>query len=141
MLNIRPRVPPTHRAAARQRRGGAGRWGPRPAAHRGGSDPMNRRRLTQASAAAALALALALPAAAQQTPAPPSWAQGRTDAQAGSPLAPHAPALTAKQAKDIPINKLKLPPGFEATIWATGLTNARSMTVGPKGTVFVGTRL
>jgi glucose/arabinose dehydrogenase len=97
--------------------------------------------LTQTSAVAALTLALALPAAAQQTPAPPSWTQGRKETQASSPLAPHAPALTAKQAKDIPIDKLKLPPGFSAEIWATGLTNARSMTIGPKGTVFVGTRL
>src|SRR4051812_40010535 len=94
-----------------------------------------KRALTQTSALAVLALALALPAAAQQSQSPPqsppSWAQGRKDAQASSTLAPHSPALTAKAAKDIPIDKLKLPPGFEATVWATGLTNARSMTIGP----------
>jgi glucose/arabinose dehydrogenase len=98
------------------------------------------------SSAAALALALALPAFAQQPAAPApkqkeGWQQGQKDEQANSPLAPHSPSLLPKQAKDIPIDKLKLPPGFEASIWASGMANARSMTIGPKGTVFVGTRL
>jgi glucose/arabinose dehydrogenase len=100
--------------------------------------------LMRSSAAAALALALVLPAAAQQPAAPAEkqpWQQGQKPEQASSSLAPHSPALIAKQAKDIPIDKLKLPPGFEATIWATGMANARSMAIGPKGTVFVGTRL
>ena len=72
---------------------------------------------------------------------PPSWAQGRPAELASSNLAPHAPGLIAKQAKDLPVDKIKLPPGFAIEVWATGLTNARSMTVSPKGTVFVGTRL
>src|SRR3954449_4999081 len=83
------------------------------------------------------ALAWALPAAAQ----PQSWQQGQKPDQAASPLAPHAPALTAKAAKDIPIDKLKLPAGFEASVWARGIPNARSLAQGPKGTVFVGSRL
>jgi len=39
------------------------------------------------------------------------------------------------------VDKVKLPPGFQISIWAEGLPNARSITVGDKGTVFVGTRL
>ncbi len=77
---------------------------------------------------------------AQPEPAPP-WAQGRPAELERSPLAPHAPALTAKPAKDIPIGKVKLPPGFQMSLWAEGLPNARSLAIGSKGTVFVGTRL
>ena len=82
----------------------------------------------------------AAPASSAPAP-PPSWAQGRPAELASSNLAPHAPGLIAKQAKDLPVDKIKLPPGFAIEVWATGLTNARSMTVSPKGTVFVGTRL
>jgi glucose/arabinose dehydrogenase len=71
---------------------------------------------------------------------PPSWAQGRTKEQEGSTLAPHPPGLTALDAKEIPVNSLKAPPGFEVTLWASGMPNARSMTQSPKGTLYVGTR-
>jgi glucose/arabinose dehydrogenase len=47
----------------------------------------------------------------------------------------------AKPAADIPVDKVTLPPGFQISVWAEGLPNARSITVGTKGTVFVGTRL
>jgi glucose/arabinose dehydrogenase len=73
--------------------------------------------------------------------APPSWTQGQPPALATSPLRPHAPALMAKPAADIPVDKVTLPPGFQISVWAEGLPNARSITVGTKGTVFVGTRL
>jgi glucose/arabinose dehydrogenase len=92
---------------------------------------------TLLSCAALLALSSALPAAAQPQP----WQQGQKPDQASSPLAPHAPALTAKAAKDIPVDKIKLPPGFEVSLWASGIPNARSLTQGPKGTIFVGSRL
>jgi glucose/arabinose dehydrogenase len=72
---------------------------------------------------------------------PPSWQQGRKSVQGTSPLAPHVPALTAKAAKAIPLGKVKLPPGFNIALWAEGLPNARSIALGAKGTVFVGTRL
>jgi glucose/arabinose dehydrogenase len=73
-------------------------------------------------------------------PIPPSWAQGRTAEQEKMNLAPHAPGLTAMEAKDIPVSSLKAPSGFEVTLWASGMPNARSMAIGPKGTLFVGTR-
>jgi glucose/arabinose dehydrogenase len=46
-------------------------------------------------------------------------------------------ALRSGQA--LPIEKIKLPPGFSISIYATGVRNARQMALGPNGTVFVGT--
>jgi glucose/arabinose dehydrogenase len=42
-------------------------------------------------------------------------------------------------AQDLPLSSLKLPPGFTASIYAE-VPGARAMTLGTKGTVFVGTR-
>ena len=39
-----------------------------------------------------------------------------------------------------PIERLKLPPGFRIAVYADNIENARSMALGDKGTVFVGTR-
>jgi glucose/arabinose dehydrogenase len=36
--------------------------------------------------------------------------------------------------------RIKLPPGFQVQTYADGVDNARSMTLGPNGTLFVGTR-
>jgi glucose/arabinose dehydrogenase len=111
--------------------------------------------LRAASARIAIALAAFTPFAfAQQTPAPPSapgvptppapipptWAQGRTSEQEKMNLVPHAPGLTALPVNEIPVSNLKAPAGFEVTLWASGMPNARSMVMGPKGTLFVGTR-
>lgn len=43
-------------------------------------------------------------------------------------------------AKDLPIQKIKLPPGFQIEIFAENVPNARGMALGKKGTVFVGSR-
>jgi glucose/arabinose dehydrogenase len=74
-------------------------------------------------------------------PPPPSWQQGRPESMAKSTLAPNPPGLTAKAAADMKLSQIKLPPGFQIELWAQGLPNARSIAVGAKGTVFVGTRL
>jgi glucose/arabinose dehydrogenase len=50
-----------------------------------------------------------------------------------SPTKPTAPEL-------LPIDKLKVPPGFRLEVYASGIFNARELAVGDKGTVFVGTR-
>jgi glucose/arabinose dehydrogenase len=76
---------------------------------------------------------------AQQQP-PPPWTQGRSPEQATSSLAPHPQPPAPKPAKDIPIDKIKLPPGFKIEVWADMIPNARSMTLGSKGTLFVGSR-
>ena len=38
------------------------------------------------------------------------------------------------------LDRVKLPPGFSITLYASGVTNARGMVLGEKGTLFVGSR-
>jgi glucose/arabinose dehydrogenase len=91
--------------------------------------------------AVVLVVALALvPLVAAQQPAPPPWKQGMPPEMATSPLAPHAQPPAPTPSKDIPIDKVKLPPGFKIGVWADGLSNARAMAWGDKGTLFVSTR-
>jgi glucose/arabinose dehydrogenase len=40
----------------------------------------------------------------------------------------------------VPLERLKLPPGFKISVFADEVPNARSLALGAKGTVFVGTR-
>lgn len=49
-----------------------------------------------------------------------------------------AAALEAQPA--LPLDQIKLPPGFAIEVYATGVRNARSMTLGQGGVLFVGTR-
>ena len=111
----------------------------------------NRNLLLLAGTIATLAVAVC-PAGAQQPPAPttaaptaeapPPWAQGRP-AQEGAAmkLAPVAPPPIPTAADQLPTNKLTLPRGFQIELYASGVDNARSVRVGDKGTVFVGSRL
>jgi glucose/arabinose dehydrogenase len=117
-----------------------------------------RRGLLLAGSLALLAAA-AMPALAQQSPAPaPAPAAPAASAPAplppGSPLmgrpegneaaaklAPVAPPPLPTAADKLPTAQLKLPPGFNIEVYASGIANARSLRVGDKGTVFVGTRL
>ncbi|QWD37061.1 sorbosone dehydrogenase family protein [Polynucleobacter paneuropaeus] len=79
--------------------------------------------------------------AAVATPAiPPTWAQGRTPDGMNPSLSPNPPGITALPADDIPVSKLKVPPGFKVELWASGMPNGRSMTESPSGVVYVGTR-
>jgi len=82
-------------------------------------------------------------AALAQAPAapPPSWQQGRSAEQASSPLHPFAPHMTGRDAKSLPVDKLKVPAGFKVEVWADGIAEARSLALGDKGTVFVSNRL
>ncbi|MGH9364661.1 MAG: PQQ-dependent sugar dehydrogenase [Thermoanaerobaculia bacterium] len=41
--------------------------------------------------------------------------------------------------EDLPVEAIRLPPGFTIRVWAR-VPNARSLAMGPKGTVFIGTR-
>ena len=74
-------------------------------------------------------------------PPPPSWAQGRPESMNSSTLVPYPPGMTAKPASEIKLDRIRLPPGFQIELWAGGMPNARSIAVGAKGTVFVGTRM
>jgi glucose/arabinose dehydrogenase len=93
-----------------------------------------------APAAPAASTAPAAAGTPAPAPIPPSWAQGRNPDQEKMNLAPHPPGLTALPVNEIPVQSLKAPKGFEVTLWASGMPNARSMVMGPKGTLFVGTR-
>jgi glucose/arabinose dehydrogenase len=115
---------------------------------------MDARHFRAAALTGAVALALAGCAQMEQKPAPaapapqaaapaappPAWQQGRTPDQAGSTLAPLPGRMTVTPASDIPIGKLKLPPGFKAEIWATGLPGVRAMVRGDGGKIYAGTR-
>jgi glucose/arabinose dehydrogenase len=89
--------------------------------------------------------ALTVGAAAQQaspSPLPPgSPLIGQPDNEAASKLRPVAGPPLATAADKLPLDKLKVPQGFNIEVYASGLTNAREMALGDKGTVFVGSRL
>jgi glucose/arabinose dehydrogenase len=48
-----------------------------------------------------------------------------------------SPALAQSK---LPLDRVKLPPGFEISVFAEGVEDARSMALGENGTLFVGTR-
>jgi glucose/arabinose dehydrogenase len=88
--------------------------------------------------------------AAAQQPASPPAAQplppgspmiGRPDNEAAQKLAPVAPPPLAAAPDKLPVGKLKVPAGFNIEVYAAGMANARSLALGDKGTVFVGSRL
>ena len=45
---------------------------------------------------------------------------------------------TTAAAQKLPLEKIKLPPGFEISVFADNVPNARAMALGDKGTLFVG---
>jgi glucose/arabinose dehydrogenase len=82
------------------------------------------------------------PAAATPAPLPPgSPLIGRPATEGAAKLAPIAPPPLAAAADKLPVSKLKLPKGFNIEVYASGLTNARTLRQGDKGTVFVSTRI
>jgi glucose/arabinose dehydrogenase len=100
-------------------------------------------------------LAAAPPASAQQpsaTPgapaAAPSPPPGFSPLDKSSPAAskqdnnlrPHPTPPTLTAPTNVPVEKLKLPAGFKAEIWSHGHPGARTMVMGSKGTIFMGTR-
>jgi glucose/arabinose dehydrogenase len=89
----------------------------------------------------AISAAFAISALAQDKPAIAPGDTGKGARYAESPLKPHPPKLTETPAGDIPIDRLKLPKGFKAEVWASGLPGARMMTRGDKGKIYVGTRV
>ncbi len=55
----------------------------------------------------------------------------------GSMLMGQAPASSNQELR---LDLIQLPPGFQISVYARGLPGARSMTLGSRGTLFVGTR-
>jgi glucose/arabinose dehydrogenase len=84
----------------------------------------------------------AKPAPAPAKPAPakeeePFWAIGRPKGDVTAKMAPVPAFPVATAADKLPLSKIKLPPGFKAEVWASGILDARGMRQGDKGTVFV----
>ena len=82
----------------------------------------------------------AAPAAAPAAAPPPAWKQGMPESMAKSTLAPLPGKLVATKAADVPIDKIKLPPGFKVEVWADGIPGGRAITEGENGKYYVGTR-
>ncbi|MFY9900362.1 MAG: PQQ-dependent sugar dehydrogenase [Xanthobacteraceae bacterium] len=96
------------------------------------------------AAPAASPVAPAAPAAATAAPALPPGSPliGRpADNAAAAKLAPVPAPPLAAAADKIPLDQLKVPKGFNLELYASGMPNARSLALGSKGTVFVGSRL
>ena len=47
-------------------------------------------------------------------------------------------SLGGQSSSTVPLEKLKLPPGFHISVFAEGVASARAMALGANGTVFVG---
>ena len=90
--------------------------------------------------ASAPAQAVVSPAAQMLPPTQPAWQQGRTPDQLTSQLAPLAGRLTATPPNEIPVNRLRLPPGFRVELWAHGMPGVRAMTRTDSGKIYAGTR-
>jgi glucose/arabinose dehydrogenase len=74
-----------------------------------------------------------------QTPAAeePFWAKGRPKNPTADKMAPVPAFPIPTPADQLPIAKIKLPPGFKAEVFVSNILDARSMREGDKGTVFV----
>ncbi len=48
--------------------------------------------------------------------------------------------VAASSGQELPLDQIKLPPGFTIGLYASHVPNARSMSLSPNGTLFVGTR-
>ena len=117
-----------------------------------GVPPVNAQTPTQPAVSAAnpAPAAGAAPAPAAQAPTlgghvpqaegQPSWMEGMTPEEKNSPLHPNVANMLGHPAGEIPVDHFVVPAGFKIELWAGDLQEARSMTLGAKGTVFVGQR-
>ena len=55
-------------------------------------------------------------------------------------LSPHPVPPTVTAVDKLPLDKIKLPSGFKVEVWSSGHPGARTMVMGDKGTMFMGTR-
>jgi glucose/arabinose dehydrogenase len=110
---------------------------------------ISRIALSAAAAAAVLVVGLTGVMAQQPAPAPaPAAPPGFSPIDVTKPaqsqqdqkLSPHPTPPTVTAVDKLPVDKLKLPAGFKAEVWSHGHPGARTMVMGPKGTVFMGTR-
>ena len=86
----------------------------------------------------ALAVLFSLGAASAQDE--PGWAKGRPKASdEAMKMAPVPSFPVPVPADQLPVKKLKLPPGFKVEVWASGVLDARGLRQGEKGNIFVST--
>lgn len=83
------------------------------------------------------AVALAFPAAAQMSELDVTNPEASPQDQN---LAPHRSPLTQTPLEEIPVDKLRLPEGFQAEVWSHGHPGGRTMVRGDDGTIFMGSR-
>lgn len=105
-------------------------------------------RFTTVALCAAALLLSGPPAQAQKDPmAPPAISKprpakgpltGRPETAGAQALAPVRPSAFPTARDKLPLDKIKLPPGFKVEVYASGIKNARAMRMGDKGTLFVG---
>jgi glucose/arabinose dehydrogenase len=100
-----------------------------------------------AAGGAALMIFLTVgPPTAAQTPtatlpgAPWSPLDGRPQTAAAMRLTPLFGPPLPTAADRLPVDQLRLPRGFKIEVFASGIANARTLQVGDKGTLFVGSR-
>ncbi len=97
------------------------------------------------------ALLAAMPATMSfaQAPAAPASPTGLSPLDKTNPsksgqdsnLRGHPVPPIAASVDKLPIDKIKLPPGFKAEVWSSGHPGARTMVQGDKGTMFMGSRV
>ncbi|MGH8649365.1 MAG: PQQ-dependent sugar dehydrogenase, partial [Burkholderiales bacterium] len=56
-------------------------------------------------------------------------------------LSPHAGRMTVTPPAEIPLDRIKVPAGFQVELWAHGMPGVRMMARGSKGTIWAGTRI
>lgn len=73
----------------------------------------------------------------ENAPEPGSPLEGQPDTEGAKALAPIAPPPLVTPADQLPIDKIKVPDGFEVEVFASGVKDARVLRVGESGTVFI----
>ena len=100
------------------------------------------RRSLATAATFAFLTTLTLPGAAQSPPGfSPLDKSNPAASKQDESLKPHPTPPTVTPVEKLPLDKIKLPPGFKAEVWSSGHPGGRTMVLGDKGTMFMGTRL
>ena len=105
--------------------------------------PRHLRQMLAAALIAAATVGGATTAALAQRPPTQANPLDRSDlgrSKQDSNLKGHPVPPTVTALDKLPIDRIKLPAGFKAEVWAHGMPGARSIIQGPKGAYFVSTR-
>jgi glucose/arabinose dehydrogenase len=103
--------------------------------------PIALRVLAVTATATVLALASGALNAQQRPGFSPLDKTNQATSKQGQNLKGNPQPVVATPLEKIPLDRIKLPPGFKAEVWSHGHAAGRTMVVGSKGTMFMGTRL